>query len=325
MSDQIASGEPILVAHSYYPNIAEDESVPPHERGRAIYNYRCYFCHAYSGDAVTQAATYLKPKPRNFRTSDPIKLSRDKMLEVVALGKPDTAMKSFEAWLTPFEMELVVDFIRAEFMLNKRQNTRYHTKANGWPEHEKYMLAFPFAIGEIATDTLEENLTEQQRKGFELFMKSCVTCHDRGKVIDEGEVWVSKAVSYPRNDYSHRSVRPDAISEASVFGKHDIKPIIDNLTDEEQQGETLFQDGCAFCHGMAGTGKNWIGSFLEPKPRDLTNPDEMAGMTVSRLTYAIENGVVDTKMPAWKSVLNAEQIAALVAYINRAFYPLENE
>ena len=26
-----------------------------HEAGRAIYNYRCYFCHGYSGDARTLA------------------------------------------------------------------------------------------------------------------------------------------------------------------------------------------------------------------------------------------------------------------------------
>ena len=37
-----------------------------HERGRAVYNYRCYFCHGYSGDARTLAATYLNPRPRDF-------------------------------------------------------------------------------------------------------------------------------------------------------------------------------------------------------------------------------------------------------------------
>ena len=37
------------------------------------------------------------------------------------------------------------------------------------------------------------------------------------------------------------------------------------------------------------------------------------------------SGVINTKMPAWKSVLTSEQIAALVAYIDRAFYPLEEE
>lgn len=299
--------------------------MPAYERGRAIYNYRCYFCHGYSGNAVTQAANFLDPKPRNFRTTDPQKLSRNDMLQAVAHGKPDTAMKSFEAWLSPEEMELVVDFVRQEFMYSKQDNTRYHTEVNGWPNHERYAIAFPFATGELATDIDEEDLTQIQRDGLRLFMNSCVTCHDRGKVENEGDAWVPKAISYPRNGYDHRTTRPDAVSEASVFGKHDIKPVFDDLTPQQKYGEKLFQDNCAFCHGMAGTGKNWIGSFLEPLPRDLTDPEQMAGMTKSRLTIAIEDGVKDTKMPAWKSVLSAEQIAALVAYIDRAFYPLESE
>ncbi len=37
-----------------------------HKRERAIYNFRCYFCHGYSGDAKTLASTYLKPQPRDF-------------------------------------------------------------------------------------------------------------------------------------------------------------------------------------------------------------------------------------------------------------------
>ena len=37
-----------------------------HERGRAIYNFRCYFCHGYAGDARTLAAGMLSPSPRDF-------------------------------------------------------------------------------------------------------------------------------------------------------------------------------------------------------------------------------------------------------------------
>ncbi len=321
----MGQGGPILTAHSYYPYVSANKDLPDYERGRAIYNYRCYFCHGYAGDAVTQAANFLDPKPRNFRQSDPAKLTREKMLEAVALGRPDTAMKSFEAWLSNEEMALVVDFIRQEFMHGKSPNTRYHTAANGWANHDRYAIAYPFATGELATDLPEEDLTEEQRDGLRLFMTTCVTCHDRGKVRYESEEWVPMAISYPRNGYSHRSTRADAVSEASVFGKHDIKPKFDDLTEQQAMGEKLFQDNCAFCHGMSGTGKNWIGSFLEPLPRDLTDPEQMLGMTPSRLTYAIENGVKESKMPAWKSVLTSEQIAALVAYIDKAFYKLENE
>ena len=62
----------------------------------------------------------------------------------------------------------------------------------------------------------------------------------------------------------------DAVSSASVYAKHDIVPRIAGLSPLEQRGERLFQDNCAFCHGADGTGKNWIGQFMQPKARDLT-------------------------------------------------------
>ncbi len=66
-----------------------------HEQGRDIYNYRCYFCHGYSGDAKTLTSTYLNPAPRDFTGSDPQALPRQRMIDVVTSGKPGTAMHGF--------------------------------------------------------------------------------------------------------------------------------------------------------------------------------------------------------------------------------------
>jgi cytochrome c oxidase cbb3-type subunit III len=103
---------------------------------------------------------------------------------------------------------------------------------------------------------------------------------------------------------------------------HDKVPQLTGLSVLERQGETVFQKNCAFCHGADGTGRNWIGSFLEPHPRDLTAPAFMSGMTKERLAGVIREGLPNTSMPAWKSVLTEAQIKALIAYISRAFHPL---
>jgi cytochrome c oxidase cbb3-type subunit III len=79
------------------------------------------------------------------------------------------------------------------------------------------------------------------------------------------------------------------------------------------------------CHGADGTGKNWIGSFLEPHPRNLTNTAVMAGMSRRRLIGAIREGIPATSMPAWKSVLDDAEIRAIAAYMNRAFHPLAKD
>ena len=292
-----------------------------HEQGRALYNYRCYFCHGYSGNARTLATTYMDPKPRDFTRVSPDQLSRSRMINAVTHGKPATAMTGFSRLLDREEIEAVVDFVRWEFMVEHAENTRYHTLANGWPDHRRYAAAFPFATGEIALDTPWEELEPAQRMGKQLFLTSCITCHDRSRVNNEGPVWYSQALSYPRNNHSHTQI--DAVTSASTFALHDRAPLTPALSKQQVRGKSLFEDNCAFCHGKAGTGRNWIGSFLEPKPQDLTDPAYMSRINRVYLRQIIEDGLPNSSMPAWRSVLDDAQIDAVIDYISIAFHPLE--
>jgi cytochrome c oxidase cbb3-type subunit III len=306
-----------------------------HELGRSIYNFRCYFCHGYSGDAQTLASSYLDPRPRDFNATSADKLSRESMLSAVKNGRAGTAMRGFEGILKPAEIALVTDFVRREFMINKAPNTRYHTAENGWPNHERYAAAFPFATGKIMLDTSAENMTPEQRAGHRLFMTSCVSCHDRAKVSEPGAPWESRPLSYPRNGFSPGDnyaspgrtgpgapPKVDAITSATPYHLHDKVPQLSGLSAQQRMGESLYQENCAFCHAADGTGRNWIGSFLEPHPRDLTSPKFMSTMTPERLSGVIRDGLPETSMPAWKSVLKDDEIQAIIAYVGRAFHPL---
>src|SRR3989337_1006720 len=53
------------------------------ELGRKIYNFRCYYCHGYSGDARTLAATLLHPKPLDFTGASPDTLGRERMMRSI--------------------------------------------------------------------------------------------------------------------------------------------------------------------------------------------------------------------------------------------------
>ena len=48
------------------PLAAHSRDAGEHEAGRRVYNFRCYFCHGYSGDARTLAASMVQPAPRDF-------------------------------------------------------------------------------------------------------------------------------------------------------------------------------------------------------------------------------------------------------------------
>jgi cytochrome c oxidase cbb3-type subunit III len=292
-----------------------------HEQGRAVYNFRCYFCHGYSGDAKTLAATYLTPPPRDFSSATQDDLSRERIARAVRDGKPGTAMASFANVLSAAEIDAVAAFVEREFLVDRKTNTRYHTADNGWPNHERHAAAFPFARGEIAIDTAAETLNAEQLAGRRLFMSACISCHDRARVNDSGPAWSARPLSYPRMGFvPGQQVPPvDAVSSASVYAKHDVPPLVTNLSTVERRGEALFQTNCAFCHGADGSGKNWIGQFMEPKARDLTAYND-ATMPAVRLKQVIREGLPGTSMPAWQHVLAPQEIDAVAAYVRRALF-----
>lgn len=294
--------------------------------GRAVYNYRCYFCHGYSGDARTLAATYLHPRPTNFQAADPGQLTRERVLTALHQGRPGTAMKPFVGIISEADMQAVADFVVDEFVKNKAANTRYHTPENGWPDHDRYRAAFPFAKGEIPLSRPWDSLTPAEAEGKRLYLSACVSCHDRGAPAEDEVTWDSRPLSFPRNNFSLANPPPvDATTSASPYALHDVPPKVPRMNPIERRGERLFQNNCAFCHGADGTGMNWIGRFMEPHPRNLRDPAFMDNASRQSIAHAIREGLANTSMPAWKSVLKEGDIQAIVAYINRAFHPLRDD
>lgn len=293
------------------------------QEGRRIYNNQCYFCHGYDGDARTVASRFLQPPPRDFAALASGELSREAMIRAVEQGRPDSAMMSFAHILGRREIESVVDFIRHSLVGHRRANTRYHTVENGWADHERYADAFPFVDGTLALDAADADLTPAQRRGKRLFLSACVVCHDRGRLLDDRTLWERRTVSYPRGGYTHRpgAAAPggaDTVAGASLSAAHDVAPRLGDPAPRVRRGEELFQRNCAFCHARDGTGRNWIGSFLQPRPRDLTG-DRLAAMTPGRLRAVIRAGLPDSAMPAWGTVLDDADIDAVAAYVEAVF------
>jgi len=242
------------------------------------------------------------------------------MRDVITSGKENTAMMAFDTLLSAEEIDAVIYFVREAFIVKKRENTHYHTPENGWFDHEQYEIAFPFVTGQIALDTPWESLSENQRKGKQLYLSSCISCHDRSKVTDEGAIWESYPLSWPRNGYSHKTTEKiDAISAASSYAVHDKDDTYVPKNEMEARGQTIFQENCAFCHAPDGTGKNWIGQFIEPHPRNFTVLPISERYTKSSLKALIQNGVEGSAMPAWRYVLDDEQIDSVIAYMWEKF------
>ena len=290
--------------------------------GEAIYRFYCYQCHGYAGDAQTLASTSLSPPPRDFTSVAADEFPIERIVEAVLEGREGTGMVSFASVLDEADARAVADYIRASFMSADRIDARYHSPENGWTNHERYAEAFPFIDGSMPLSTPWESLDDAQRRGRRLYESACVSCHDQPNTgtSDEPE-WELRAVSYPRDHFSHREPNPDLVSGASPYAKHDIPPDPSALSAEALAGRPLYQDNCAFCHAADGTGRNWIGSFLEPRPRDFTSPGFRLARDAAAMEQRILHGIPGTSMPAWKDVLSPDEIDAIVAYIRESFRP----
>ena len=339
----------ILLAGSSARSAIDSASL--HERGRAVYNFRCYFCHGYSGDARTVAAGMLAVKPRDFTRVEAGLLDRENVLQALKHGRPGTAMASFDGILDRGEMEAVAAFVIEEFVTARRPNTRYHTAENGWPDHERFSAAFRFVRDPTALALPHEELTESDQRGRRLYLATCISCHDAPARAADEVAWDARPVSYPLDGHDcvschdrvrypergqarldppasyHGASRVASVGGAapqgdSPYSAHDRPVTLAAATPEQRRGETLYLKNCAFCHAADGTARHWIGRFLEPHPRDLTDAAFRARMDRAGLVQRIEEGLPGTAMPTWRNVLKRDEIRAIAVYMEAAFGPL---
>ncbi len=89
------------------------------------------------------------------------------------------------------------------------------------------------------------------------------------------------------------------------------------------EGEILFQANCSSCHGSSGEGDGPASGGLNPPPQNL-------GLSQSELSDAhlfwriSEGGLMEpfnSLMPAWKGLLNEEQIWQIIAYLRTLVVP----
>ena len=93
-------------------------------------------------------------------------------------------------------------------------------------------------------------------------------------------------------------------------------------------GETIYLERCAFCHGENGDGSGPVARYLNPRPRNFTLGQFRFRTTASGelplrsdVIAIVKSGVNGTAMPRWEGVLSDAEIEAVVDYLTTSFVP----
>ena len=220
-------------------------------------------------------------------------------------------------------MEAVVDYVRREFVGGGRGEMRYHSPPNGWTGNPADSPAAPWVLGRRGLQEPWEALDEAARHGRRVYLQACISCHT--PVEEDTPVWRNLAVSYPPGNYLEHGgghEEPSPAEPTAVFELHEPVPAAPADDPLAQAGRALWEQACADCHAGNGSGRNWIGSFIDPPPPDLRDPSAASFHSVEELTALLRDGVPGTAMPAFGAVLGERELAGLVRYFDTAIRPL---
>ena len=85
------------------------------------------------------------------------------------------------------------------------------------------------------------------------------------------------------------------------------------------QGQTLYAEKCALCHGATGVGDGPGAAALDPKPRNHTDGSYMNAQSNESLVAVIKDG--KGQMPAWGATMSDDEVRAVLAYVRTLAEP----
>jgi len=88
-------------------------------------------------------------------------------------------------------------------------------------------------------------------------------------------------------------------------------------TPDVREGERIFRQNCAVCHGVSGNGRGPAALKLNPHPANLTDRDFMRMESPFSVFSTVNVGVADAAMPAWHGILSDQEIWNVVFYVWR--------
>ncbi|HHH36935.1 MAG TPA: c-type cytochrome [Gammaproteobacteria bacterium] len=311
-------------------------------RGRDLYMRHCAPCHGDRGDGRSRAQFGLQPPPRDFTSGESwYELSRERMLTSVKYGRPGTAMVGWNNRLSDEEIALVVDYIRGHFMHKPRDTTlqrgrrlyKKHCSAchgdrgdgASWAKNSlnppPRNFTSPRSREVLSRERMITSVTYGRPGTAMMPFSSRLSSEEIEAVVD----FIRQRFMKGDEEQSGRQEAAPAMpvvthraAQAPPPADMDL-PFPHGLQGDAARGKRFFENNCYVCHGKAGDGRGPRADSIRPPPRNFLSEDARRYLNRPALFQAISRGKVGTVMPAWRTVLDDQQIADVAEYVFQAF------
>lgn len=311
-----------------------------------LYGEHCAGCHGDQGDGMTRARRGLNPPPRDFTSAlAKAELTRDRMIQSVAHGRPDTAMMAFSERLTPPQIEAVVDYIRTAFLpkVDSEVSDEMRRLARGkavytsncgvchgdegngamWTQTSLNPPPRDFtsaqAKQELSRERMLTSVTHGRPGTAMMSFNQRLSTPDIEAVVDYvRETFLGKAMTLAQTPANPHGPQAPSVTPEVVAADMSL-PLPNNLLGDVEKGRAFYMSNCFTCHGRDGDGNGPRSSFIQPKPRNFL--DDQSRQTLNRpaLFKSIGIGKPGTVMPAWSKVLSDQQIADVAEFVFQHF------
>jgi mono/diheme cytochrome c family protein len=170
--------------------------------------------------------------------------------------------------------------------------------------------AILFAIGSVAVSSCGSSGQSDEAESHE---QSEEHEHDGAEADDDHE---NSEAGHSHDGGEHmdhmKEVREGLKKE---MGSNYDTPVPEATEAQLTLGQETYTKTCVTCHGETGKGDGPASVAFEQKPADFTDPGHSKYYSDQARIYIIKNGVKDTPMVGWESVLSEEEIGAVYAYV----------
>ena len=325
--------------------------------GKLIYASRCITCHGCAGNGLGSYGGTLIVTPVNFK-ADPFRsMPDDEWFWHVSEGVQGSVMPPWKESLTEQQRWNVIRYVQEVYART------FERDPDEGDVPKEYDLKNPLDISVENIDAGKRIWTREcavchgdaahgegiYRQGIEPVPPDFSAHEDYVDFTDgdyfwrvsEGVPWTAmptwkevyneterwQLVTYIRTMFTQTTPPPPQFKDSDPK-RFDFTETERNSklppTAKFDAGRQQFLVQCAHCHGLAGDGTGWFGTYLNPKPAKLQEKlapsapnimDRYDGTTFAKITHGINN----TAMPVWGEFLNTDMRWRDVKYLKGAF------